>query len=136
MGGGLRGADRGERTWVATLDDPRASYIVLPLCLSNSPTAAETTNRQPFSIRLWSSQPLRVANTASFPPPEAAARRDIEWTSHLALQALHLALISEISPRRHQMPRGLGRAAECAARASNTARIYADEPMRMRDATE
>ena len=51
VGGGLRGADRGERTWVARLGAPRASYVIVPLCLGNNPTAAETAQRQPFSVR-------------------------------------------------------------------------------------
>ena len=59
------GADRGERTWVARLDDPSASYVVVPLCLGNNPTAAESTARQPFSLRLWSSEPLRVSKASS-----------------------------------------------------------------------
>ena len=62
------GADRGERTWVARLDDPSASYVVVPLCLGNNPTAAESTARQPFSLRLWSSEPLRVSKASSCPP--------------------------------------------------------------------
>ena len=111
VGGGLRGADRGERTWVARLDQPSASYVVIPLCLSNSPTAAETTARQPFAIRLWSSEPLRVTRLSSYPPHEAATAPQIEWSSHLALQAIHLALISELTPPL-PMPRGLGRAEE------------------------
>lgn len=100
-----------QRTWVARLDQPDASYVVIPLCFGNSPTAAETTARQPFSVRLWSSEPLRVGRTSAYPPSEAATVRQIDWCSELALQAVHLAMLSELAPPM-PAPRGFGRAAE------------------------
>ncbi len=111
VGGGLRGADRGERTWIARLDQPNASYVVVPMCLSNNPTAAESTARQPFSVRLWSSEPLKVSQTASYPPTQAASVLQIDWCSHLALQALHLALVDDLQPPKPP-PRAFGRTSE------------------------
>ena len=35
-------------------------YIVLLLCLGNAPTAATTTQQQPFSVRFYSSAPIEV----------------------------------------------------------------------------
>ena len=86
VGGGLRGADRGEQTWVAQLSQPGASYIIIPLCLGNNPTAADTTRRQPFSVRVGVAAG-GGGTSASYPPTEAARRRD-RWCSELALQAI------------------------------------------------
>lgn len=43
VGGGLRGADRGEGMWASRLDQPGATYVIIPLCLGNNPVAAEST---------------------------------------------------------------------------------------------
>ena len=113
VGGGLRGADRGERTWVVQLARPGATYVVIPLCLCNNPSAAESTQRQPFSLRLWTSEPVLISHVASYPPPEAAARHRIDWSSAVALQALHCALFSPpASAAASARPRGFGRAAQ------------------------
>ena len=155
VGGGLRGADRGERTWVARLAVPGASYatkrvegavlvvprlaslacwgctprlccialrsgpaaeplraqrgagerpcgpakvadsaasntqVIVPLCLGNNPTAAETSQRQPFSVRLWSSEPVLVRQTTSYPPAQVGrSARTVSWCGEIALQAL------------------------------------------------
>ncbi|KAL1527564.1 hypothetical protein AB1Y20_008951 [Prymnesium parvum] len=115
VGGGWRGADRGERTWVARLERPAATYAILPLCLCNNPTAAESTQaRQPFQLRLWSSEPLHTRRISSFPPHEASSNRSIEWCASLAHQALHAALLS--SPRASPAaPQAFGRTAELEA---------------------
>ena len=47
VGGGLRGADRGERTWVARLAVPGAAYVIVPLCLGNQPTANPNPDPKP-----------------------------------------------------------------------------------------
>ena len=110
VGGGLRGADRGERTWVATLD-AHATYVVLPLCLSNNPTAAETTARQPFTVRLWASERVHIDSISSYPPHEAAPRLQLDWCAQLALQALHMAMAGALVEARPIM-RSFGRTAE------------------------
>ena len=87
VGGGLRGADRGERTWVARLAVPGASYVIVPLCLGNNPTAAETSQRQTFSVRLWSSEPVLVRQTTSYPPAQVGrSARTVSWCGEIALQ--------------------------------------------------
>ena len=110
VGGGLRGADRGERTWVATLE-AHATYVVLPLCLSNNPTAAETTARQPFTVRLWASERVHIDSISSYPPHEAAPRLQLDWCAQLALQALHMVMAGALVEARPIM-RSFGRTAE------------------------
>ena len=60
-------------------------YLVLPYCLGQNPTAAETTAAQPFFVRLFSSSPL-VVIPETFSDGVSAHRA-------LALGALHEALI-------------------------------------------
>lgn len=51
VGGGFRGADRGERTWAARLVWGE-EYAVVALCLCNSPVAAEATQvRQGIGLK-------------------------------------------------------------------------------------
>ena len=85
VGGGLRGADRGERTWVARLAVPGAAYVIVPLCLGNQPTAAETAQRQPFSVRLWSSEPVLVRQTNPKPKPNPTLTLTLSLTLTLTL---------------------------------------------------
>lgn len=94
IGGGLRGA---EKTGTLALElDPGARYLVVPYCLGSNPTAAETTAKQPFKVRFYSSQPLAV--TAE---PFVEQRPEPQ---QYALAVLHEALLNLKPPR----PRGAG----------------------------
>ena len=53
VGGDLRGADRGERTFTALLEKP-GRYVLLPFCLGSGPSAAESVKAAPLA-RLSSS---------------------------------------------------------------------------------
>ena len=72
--------------------------VIVPLCLSSNPVAAESTGRQPFTVRLWASESVGVAHTSSFPPTEAAPPAEIAWSSELALQVLSRQLLSMLHP--------------------------------------
>jgi hypothetical protein len=94
IGGGLRGA---EKTGTLALElEPGARYLVVPYCLGSNPTAAETTAKQPFKVRFYSSQPLAV--TAE---PFVEQRPEPQ---QYALAVLHEALLNLKPPR----PRGAG----------------------------
>jgi len=99
VGGGFRGADRGERAACVRME-PGRTYALLPLCMSAAPTAAEQTRAAPFTLRLGASE--RVLVSAAAPTARAAL-------GALALQAVHAALLGGGPPR---PPAGLGRAAE------------------------
>ena len=101
VGGGFRGADRGERAACVRLE-PGRTYALLPLCMSAAPTAAEQTRAAPFTLRLGASE--RVLVSAAAPTARAAL-------GALALQAVHAALLGGGPPR---PPAGRGRAAELA----------------------
>ena len=60
-GGGLH-ADGSESrcSVVAHLDNPDAEYLVIPYSLGGPPSAAEVTKGQPFTVRLFASNTLRV----------------------------------------------------------------------------
>ena len=84
VGGGLRGAEsRPSSAYAVELEPGEHEYLILPLCLGQNPTAAETTAAQPFFVRLFSSEPL-VATPEAFSDASATHR---EW----ALRAAHEA---------------------------------------------
>jgi len=84
VGGGLH-ADGSESrcSFVAHLDDPSAEYLVIPYSLGGPPSAAEVTKAQPFTVRFFASETLRVCQ-------EAFESQD----AMLALTALQLALMT------------------------------------------
>ena len=64
-------------------------------------------------MRLWSSEPVLVRQTTSYPPAQVGrSARTVSWCGEIALQALHLALTSELRPPRPPVMRGLAYAAE------------------------
>lgn len=91
VGGSLRGAERGQRAFSCALDDPTATYVVLPICLANSPTAAESKQRAPFRVRFFASEPLRVTPVGATEPAAPARAREREAIERIAAHALHLA---------------------------------------------
>ena len=81
VGGGLRGADRGERTWVARLAVPGAAYVIVPLCLGNQPTAAETAQRRPRRGDHAAATPRR-RRRGDGAAIDARRRRDVATTAY------------------------------------------------------
>jgi hypothetical protein len=89
VGGGLHADSSGSRcSFVAYLDDPAAEYLVIPYSLGGPPTAAEVSRAQPFTVRFFSNETLRVC-------PECCADRGREHDlGHLAATALQVGLMT------------------------------------------
>jgi len=83
VGGGLQGATESRCSFVSHLEDTNAEYLVIAFSLGGPPTAAETTKAQPFTVRFFASETLRVSQ-------EVVEPRDAE----LALTSLQSALIT------------------------------------------
>ena len=83
VGGGLQGATESRCSFVSHLEDTDAEYIVIAFSLGGPPTAAETTKAQPFTVRFFASETLRVSQ-------EVVEARDAE----LALTSLQSALVT------------------------------------------
>ena len=80
VGGGLRGLESCTRGAFGAEMEPGSEYAVVPLCLGQQPTAGETRTQQPFSLRVFTSEPV------------LAEVHDGASAGGMAVEAMHMAL--------------------------------------------
>ena len=100
VAGGLSGASR-ENTIGVTLEANNTSegceYLLVVYCLGSTPSAAETTSKQPFTLRFTSSQPIEVVEVPSSSlrtsPPDTVKPQveDARSIAFLAAFFLHMS---------------------------------------------